>query len=354
MNNLKSIQEELVFSGGTVQVFFNYSFKEIKKVVGGHEIIFITDENIYRHHAALFGDEKIIILPAGESTKQQPTVDLIVQRLIDLEADRNTFIVGVGGGVITDLVGYAASVYMRGVCFGLVPTSILAMVDAAVGGKNGVDVGPYKNLVGTITQPQFLWYDFELLRTLSKEEWISGFAEIIKHACIKNAVLFDYLNKNTIEDFQNSLEKISELVIDNVHIKYGVVSSDEHEQGDRKLLNFGHTLGHAIENLNGLLHGYAISIGMVIACKISEFISGFSSGETKQVISLLSRYHLPVQDSIDLDAAWNILLKDKKRSGEFLHFVALEKIGQGVTRKISLVDLRNYLEKIKVEETTQS
>ncbi len=131
-----------------------------------------------------------IVIKAGEEHKQQSTVDYIIQQLIEKEADRNTFIVGVGGGVVTDITGYAASVYMRGLKFGFVPTTILAMVDASIGGKNGVDVGVYKNLVGLIKQPEFLLFDYSLLETLPGEQWVNGFAEVIKHACIKDAGCF--------------------------------------------------------------------------------------------------------------------------------------------------------------------
>jgi 3-dehydroquinate synthase len=149
----------------------------------------------------------------------------------------------VGGGVVTDITGYAASVYMRGLKFGFVPTSVLAMVDASIGGKNGVDVGIYKNLVGLIKQPDFLLYDYSLLQTLPNDQWVNGFAEIIKHACIKDQQLFSMLENETLESFQSDKNKLAALIEKNVQIKTEVVLKDEFENGDRRLLNFGHTLG---------------------------------------------------------------------------------------------------------------
>ena len=161
------------------------------------------------------------------------------------------------------------------------------MVDASVGGKNGIDVGVYKNLVGVVNHPEFLLYDYSFLETLPDSEWVNGFAEIIKHACIKDSGMFNYLEENSLSKFQSSLHDISTLIKKNVDIKYKVVASDELETGERKLLNFGHTIGHAIENTSKLDHGHAISIGMIAACRISEAINNFPPGKTRQIAELL-------------------------------------------------------------------
>ena len=176
----------------------------------------------------------------------------IIDELLNRSADKDTVIIGLGGGVITDIAGYVASIYKRGVPLIQVPTSILGMVDAAVGGKNGVNTAHYKNMVGTIYQPEAVIFDQELISTLPKEEWINGFAEVIKHACIKDESLFRTLQKHTIDDYFNNPVLTASLIKENVLIKTGVVLGDELETGDRMLLNFGHTLGHAIEKENDL------------------------------------------------------------------------------------------------------
>jgi 3-dehydroquinate synthetase len=156
-------------------------------------------------------------------------------------------LIGVGGGVVTDITGYVASIYLRGIRFGFVPTTILGMVDAAIGGKNGIDVGVYKNMVGTITQPAFLLYDMDFLKSLPDREWRNGFAEIIKHAAIKKAAMFAELESATLQHFQQNKEALQKLIQENALLKAGIVQQDERESGERRLLNFGHTLAHALE-----------------------------------------------------------------------------------------------------------
>ncbi len=327
------------FSGKKVECFFDADFSFIEEKLQKNNTVFITDENIFKAHNKKFNGWQTIVIKAGEHFKNQQTVDSIIAQLIELNADRQTFIVGVGGGVVTDIVGYAASVYMRGIKFAFVPTSILAMVDASIGGKNGVDVGAYKNLIGVINHPEFLIYDFSFLKTLPHAEWINGFAEIIKHACIKDKDMFSSLEKKSLQKFKSSEKDIADIIKINVEIKYNVVSQDEKETGERKLLNFGHTIGHAIENISNLPHGNAVSIGMVAACKISEEVNNFKQEETQKVIDLLKQYELPVSFSFDKKKAWDTLQHDKKKSGSNMSFIVLDSIGHGSVKSIPLDEL---------------
>jgi len=333
-------KQQYKFSTKSVDCYFDTDFSHLENLVSKQNAIIITDENLAALHSDKFSDWKTIVLKPGEEHKQQSTVDHVINELIKLQADRESIIIGVGGGVITDIVGYAASIYMRGVECALVPTSILAMVDACIGGKNGVDVGIYKNLVGTIRHPEFLLYDYSFLKTLPKEEWVNGFAEIIKHACIKDDELFIFLENNSLKFFQQSSEAIAKLVKKNVDIKYNVVSNDEFETGERKLLNFGHTLGHAVENIYQLPHGNAVSIGIAAACKISKEINNFSSEDFMRVIDLLKKYDLPVDLKFDKEEVWEVLLKDKKKSGDTMNFILLNKIGEGIVKSIPLQELK--------------
>lgn len=334
------------FSGKKVNYFFDASFSHLTELVDRGNTILITDENVFQLQQQKFEGWKTIVIKAGEEHKQQSTVDDIIQQLIAMEADRKTFIVGVGGGVVTDVTGYAASVYMRGVKFGFVPTTILAMVDASIGGKNGVDVGVYKNLVGLIKQPEFLLFDYSMLQTLPFEQWVNGFAEVIKHACIKDAIMFAKLEKYSLHDFTTDTSLLAELIEQNVMIKTTVVVNDEFEQGERKLLNFGHTIGHAIENLHHLLHGHAISIGMVAACNLSEQINGFHFEEATRIVKLLSKYHLPVDVETEYEKVFEVLKMDKKRSKNEINFILLHKIGEAVIKPINLDELHKHLKEI--------
>jgi 3-dehydroquinate synthase len=337
-------KQQFKFTGKSVDCFFDADFSYVENLVSKENVIIITDENIAALHANKFNGWKKIVLKAGEEHKQQSTVDYVINELIKLQADRGTIIVGVGGGVVTDIAGYAASIYMRGIKCALVPTSILAMVDACIGGKNGVDVGVYKNLVGTIRHPEFLLYNYSFLKTLPGVEWINGFAEIIKHACIKDAGLFKFLEDNSLETFQQSPDAIAKLIKCNVEIKYNVVANDEFETGERKLLNFGHTLGHAIENIYQLPHGSAVSIGMAAASKISKEINNFSSEEANRVINVLKKYDLPVDLKFDKEKVWEVLLMDKKKSGDTMNFILLNKIGEGIVKPIPLTTLKDLFD----------
>lgn len=327
------------FSHKNIDCYFDGDFSIIESIVQKEKLVFITDENIYQAHKEKFSTHKTIVIKAGEQFKNQQTVNTVIDELINLNVDRQSFVVGVGGGVVTDLAGFAASIYMRGIKFAFVPTSILAMVDASVGGKNGIDVGVYKNLVGVINHPEFLLYDYSFLETLPEEEWVNGFAEIVKHACIKDNEMFTFLQENSLPAFRSSIATAGSLIRKNVEIKYNVVSQDENETGERKLLNFGHTIGHAIENTTKLPHGSAISIGMVAACHISERINNFSPDDTRKIISLLQQYYLPVQLDFDKEEAWRILQHDKKKAGSDMNFVVLDSIGKASVKSIPMQEL---------------
>ena len=337
---------EYQFSEKKVSYYFDAEFSFLEELADKKNVVIITDENVYQYHAGKFAGYNVIKFPAGEQYKNQSTVDRIINELIKLEADKNTVLIGVGGGVVTDITGYVAAVYMRGIQFGLVPTSILAMVDAAIGGKNGIDVGVYKNMVGTIRQPAFIFYDYSFLQTLPVNEWVNGFAEVIKHACIKNVVLFTMLERYSLHDFQTDETLVAELVEKNVKIKSTVVTADEFEKGERKLLNFGHTIGHAIENLHQLPHGHAISIGMAAACNLSEKMNGLHFEEAKKIINLLARYHLPVDIDTDHEKVFEVLKMDKKRTAAEIDFILLNKIGEAVIKPIALEKLHQHLKEI--------
>src|SRR5688572_19579218 len=285
------------FSSATVNYYFDADFSKLEKMIGKEHAVLITDEHVFQAHKKKLKGWNCISLKPGEEYKVQATVDSIIEQLIEFKADRSTWLIGIGGGVVTDITGYVAAVYMRGLRFGFVPTSVLAMVDASIGGKNGIDVGIYKNLVGTIRQPEFLLYDYSLLKSLPDAEWINGFAEIIKHSCIKDKNLFTELEKNKPAFYRKNKAALAKLIKRNVEIKSAVVKVDEFEKGDRRLLNFGHTLGHAIENMYELSHGQAISIGMTAACHISKRLTGFK--ETERVVKVLDQYGLPTYAEYD-------------------------------------------------------
>ena len=332
---------EYIFSGKNMSIYLDANTETIEKLVNKNRCIVITDSNLFAAHPYFFSQWKTIVIPAGEIHKQQSTIDSIIQQLIKLEADRKTLLLGIGGGVVTDITGFVAGIYMRGVSFALIPTSLLAMIDAAIGGKNGIDVGIYKNLIGLIRQPDFILYDHSFLHSLPQEEWINGFAEIIKHACIKDVQLFEFLEKTDLHAIQSTPHLLATLIDKNIAIKTNIVQQDEFEKADRKLLNYGHTIGHAIENLYQLPHGHAISIGMVMAATISEEINQFASVEKQRLIQLLNHYHLPTTIAIDKQKVFDILKMDKKRIDDCIHFILLNKIGEAIIQPIPMIQLED-------------
>jgi 3-dehydroquinate synthase len=329
------------FSTSSVNYFFGSGMSQLKEIVDRKNSIILTDENVFAAHSKRFKNWNTIVLKTGEEFKIQGTVDSVIEQLIEMGADRQTTLIGVGGGVITDLTGYIASIYMRGISFGFIPTTLLALVDASIGGKNGIDVGVYKNMVGAIKQPSFILQDLQFLSSLPEPEWQNGFAEIIKHACIKDAAMFRSLESNDLAFYMKRKKEISSLIRRNVLIKTRVVMQDEFEKGDRKLLNFGHTLGHALENQYELSHGQAISIGMTYASDLSGKVNGCKS--TERIPGVLQQYGLPTYAQFDKEKVINVLKMDKKKENNAINFILLEKIGKAVIEKISIDQLYSTL-----------
>lgn len=331
---------------GEVQCLFDSPFSNHNEITPTASVIIVTDENVFELHKEKFNVFRTIVIPAGEDTKTQGTADFIIDRLIEWNVSKEDTLLAVGGGVVTDLTGYAASTYKRGMKLQLAPTTLLGMVDAALGGKNGVNAGKYKNMVGTVYQPQKIWFGYDFLTTLPNHEWQSGMAEIIKHACIADIEMFDMLTQLQLDDIRGDYTLLDNLIRRNVNIKMEIVMRDELDKAERHLLNFGHTFGHAIEKLYPMSHGCAISIGMICACKISEEIAGLTDNDTGRIKNLLQYYGLPVSLNANNEALFDILIKDKKRTGDNISFVLLQKIGTAKTTPIPLAYLHMNLNKI--------
>jgi 3-dehydroquinate synthase len=338
------VKRTFKFSSASVDYYYGGGFSFLKQIVKPSEGVLLIDENVQQNFSSRFKQWKTIVIPSGEKYKVQSTADRIIGELIDLGADRKITLVGIGGGVVTDITGYVASVYMRGVRFGFVPTSLLAMVDASIGGKNGIDVGVYKNMVGVIRQPSFLLYDQNFLSTLPEKEWRNGFAEIIKHAAIKDASMFKELELRDLGFYQKRKKIALELIQRNALLKSKVVQEDEFEKNERRKLNFGHTLAHAIETQYNLLHGEAVAIGMAFASKLSEQLLGFKNHN--RLVKTIEQYSLPVSLEFNKQKTFDVLRNDKKKEADFMNFILLEKIGKARIEKISLKDLYSYLRKV--------
>jgi len=305
--------------------------------------IIITDANVLKCWGNHFPPGDVITIGTGEKIKTFDTVRYIYEQLLKLEADRSSFIVGIGGGIVCDIAGFVASTYMRGLRFGFVSSTLLAQVDASVGGKNGFNIGGYKNIVGVFNQPEFVICDLDLLKTVPQKEILSGFAEIIKHGAIADKNLFDYLAENRDNALALDFPVIEKLVHDSVIIKSRIVNQDETEKGERRKLNFGHTFGHAIEKTTKVRHGEAVSAGMVIASKLAVKKETLSLKDANRIADLLGRYGLPVRLEFDCNEVLETLRMDKKRAGDLIYFVLLSEIGHAYVEEIAIQELEELI-----------
>jgi 3-dehydroquinate synthase len=307
------------------------------------EPILMIDENVLIKHHDQFEPFRSVIIPSGESHKTLQTVEALYRELVTHEADRSTLMVGIGGGLATDVAGFVASTFLRGTPFGFISSTLLGQVDASIGGKNGVNLDGYKNMLGTIRQPSFVWCDLSLLRTLESREYVSGIAEVIKYGFIWDIQFLEYLEEHMEALLKQNLGVLEHVVTTSASIKTDVVQKDEKEADLRKILNFGHTIGHAIERNKGILHGEAVGVGMVLAARLSHLQGILSASEVDRVEQLVRSAGLPTGMKLDPEEIYQNIRKDKKKSGEDVHFVLLKGLGNTVIRPIPLPELKSIV-----------
>lgn len=306
----------------------------------GRRVVVITDSNVHRRYMDIINGFEHIIIGMGETNKTLMTMDKIYRDLIEKDVDRECFILGFGGGIVTDIAGFVASTYMRGLRFGFIASTLLAQVDASVGGKNGVNVEGYKNMVGTFNQPDFVLCDTSLLKTLPEREFRAGLAEIIKAGIITDPGLFSLFEENTLDDIRKDNELLTRAIKGAVQVKADIVERDEREAGERKLLNLGHTFAHAIEKSTpNFLHGEAVAIGLAMACDLSVRLGVMGGEDAARVKAVVERMGLPLTSGIDTKKLVKVMRHDKKRDADFIHMVLPVTIGKCELRKISIEEL---------------
>jgi 3-dehydroquinate synthase len=326
-------QMDLVIAGRpqTSRIYLDASLAQLPALAAGRQAALVVDANVRRLHGARLPDWPLIEIEASEAAKTLATFERLTRALIELGVDRSTLIVGIGGGITCDLTGFVGSTLLRGLPFGLVPTTLLAQVDAAVGGKNGVNLDGLKNLVGTVTQPEFVLSDHSVLATLPPREVRCGIAEAIKTAVVGDAALFELIEVGLDALLQCDREVAARVVEGAVRTKVRIVAGDERDQGQRRLLNFGHTLGHAIEKVFRLSHGEAVAAGMTAAGRISVQRGLLPAREGQRLERLIARAGLPVSCP---PGRWPDLVEaighDKKRLRRRQAGVLLRALGDGV------------------------
>ncbi len=307
-------------------------------------VIIISDANLDRLYNPLISRYESILIGYGETIKTLSTMEMIYSKLVEMGADRKTFILGIGGGIVTDITGFVASTYMRGVKFGFISTTLLSQVDAGVGGKNGVNLGGYKNMIGTFNQPEFVICDVNMLKTLSDREFRTGLAEVIKSAIIADPNLFEELEQTSLEELRKDRDLLSRAILASVSVKAKIVDMDERESGERRKLNLGHTFAHAIEkSTNVMNHGEAVAVGTNIVTNISLKM-GIIDPEVAERIKAL---HLKMGFDINSPVEPRKLIKavghDKKAEAGYIYMVLPRAIGDCEVRKMTLSEVEELV-----------
>lgn len=309
------------------------------EIIKNRNTVIISDSRIYNLYPEIFKKHHSIIIPQGENEKNLNRIEFILSRFIEFGIDKNSLVIGFGGGVICDIAGFAASIYMRGCKFGFIASTLLAQVDAAIGGKNGVNLANHKNYIGLIKQPEFVICDVKLLQTLEIEEYKSGLAEVIKYALIADKKLFKILLENKNEILKSRDQILMQKIVETcIKIKKKIITEDPDDNYLRHILNFGHSFGHAIEVSERIKHGMAIAKGMKIACEISVKRRVLSDTSKDSIIDLLKLYEYDLTTKIGRNEI-ELLKKDKKKDGESINFILLEDIGKPKIDKIDFSDI---------------
>lgn len=317
---------------------------ELNKLIGDRRAIIITDVVVYPLFKKIINEYGHIVIDCGEHNKTIDTLCKIYSELITLSADRTTLIIGFGGGIVTDIAGFAASTYMRGLDFGFVATTLLSQVDASIGGKTGINYEGYKNMIGTFTQPSFVLCDPSILTTLPEREFKAGLAEVIKMGLIRDASLFDIFYNHSVADIMADIDLQKNIISRAISIKAEIVADDEKELGERRKLNLGHTIGHAIErSTDKFIHGEAVSIGLSMIADISFKMGYLSEADRAKVDQALLNMNLPVKVNVPMELIFNALRLDKKKETNNINLVIMKNIGECDIVKMSFDELAKIL-----------
>ncbi len=334
-------------------IVFSHTFEEFPQElqelgVENRKVCIYTDSNVEKLYAKQIQEllepvcRKVILFsfPAGEEHKTLDTIKEAYKTLIEAGFDRNDLILALGGGVVGDMAGYTAATYLRGIDFVQVPTTLLAQCDSSIGGKTGVDFDGYKNMVGAFHMPRLVYMNLATLKTLDDRQFYNGFAEVMKHGLIKDAIFYEWLIDKMYEICERDLDTLEEMIMRSCTVKKLVVEKDPTEQGERALLNFGHTIGHAIEKYKNftLSHGECVALGCVAAAFISWKHELLTMEEYYEVRDMFVPFNLPISvEDIDPQEVLRLTKSDKKMKDGTLQFILLKRVGKAM-RDTSVTD----------------
>lgn len=314
-----------------------------RNLIKSRKALILSDENIYRLYPQMFEGLDYILLKQGEVHKDLHEIQIILEEFTRLNLDRKSIVIGVGGGIVTDMTGFAASVYMRGVDFGFVPTSLLAQVDAAIGGKNGVNFLNFKNYIGTFTQPEFVICDSKFFETLSDIEFKSGLGEVFKYSLLSHGMkLFDYLSENHKSILNRDMNKLNYIVNECVDTKIAIVEQDPFDHGIRNTLNLGHTFGHCIELSEKMPHGIAVVTGIKMAADLSVKMGFLKPDKRDKVFELSEKFGFDEKVKLT-DKHIDILLRDKKKEDGLIKFILMTDIGITKIKRLDQSQIRELI-----------
>jgi 3-dehydroquinate synthase len=331
---------------------FDYLHKYLIELgIKDKKVCIITDDNVCDLYlekiieilSVITDKVSYLVIPHGENNKNLDTISSIYNKLINDNIDRDSYLIALGGGVTGDMVGYASATYMRGNHFIQIPTTLLSQVDSSIGGKTGVDFNGYKNIIGAFHQPKLVYINTNTLLTLPKKEVNAGMGEIIKHGLIASKEYYNFIRDNKLKINNLDEEIMEELIYESCLIKSNVVSQDEKEKGIRATLNFGHTIGHAVERLLDfqLLHGECVALGMVSASYLSYMLNQVSLEELEDIKQCIGDFNLPIRiNTLDEIKIYNELFYDKKTKNNILNMILLNGIG--------VCEIRNDIDKEKI------
>ncbi len=330
--------------GAVSRIMIGQGLKVRELLPRATKTVLVVEEGLQPLYKDFLADFETIAVPSGEALKTLEKVELLYAEFLARGLDRGALIVAFGGGALCDAVGFAASTYLRGLHVVYVPTTLLAQVDASIGGKTGLNFRGVKNLIGTFRQPDLCLVDVEYLKTLPRRDFIAGFAEIIKHGAILDCSLLEYLETHREALCAGDLELLAQVVGRSIEIKANIVEADEREDGERRLLNFGHTIGHALEILLGCVHGEAVALGMCLAARVSVVKGLLSEGKRARLEQVIAGFGLPCRAAFESAAALDLVLKDKKRYGDTIKMVLLKDLGEAVVEDISTTEVKRLLD----------
>ena len=336
--NLGERSYDIIVKSGSLENLYQFARLDRRVAV-------VTDSGVPAQYAQMVADQckdaHIITVPQGEASKSFKILESVLKQMLEFGMGRGDLVIAVGGGVVGDLAGFAASIYMRGIDFINCPTTTLSMIDSSIGGKTAVDLGDTKNIVGAFWQPKLVIVDPDTLATLPRRHFINGLAEAVKASLLADPELFAIFENGDVD------AQIGEIICRSLRFKKNIVEQDETEQGMRKALNFGHTIGHAAEKLGNytdLTHGQAVAIGMVAAMRLSALLG--NEDLTAPLIDILKHIGLPTELNYDRESIFHALLSDKKKFGATVNFILVREAGRAEITPIDAEKLHEYVLKL--------